>query len=292
MSYTWIKLYIEVLSDAKIARLPDYLWRRAVELFLLAGKEGNDGALPPVSVMGWELRLDETKLTEHLMALSAVGVVHEAEPGKWVVTNFAKRQASMTEAERQRRYRAGKAKPQQNPHQPDTGDLSHEASQLSHEFVTEEEEEEEVDITKKSSKSPSPPPVDNKKVIEDANRMVDGILENEKRAKGKKYTLLPEIYIPYGRAFSDATGLQPSKNDMAEWINVFNDWMLAGYQCPDISRAVREIVADGEMPITRPASITWKLKDISVKKRYEQPLTPPTAPKDDSKYVLPPRRAI
>jgi hypothetical protein len=42
----WIKLYLEILDDPKMGRLPDHLWRRAVELFLLAGRAGNDGALP------------------------------------------------------------------------------------------------------------------------------------------------------------------------------------------------------------------------------------------------------
>ncbi len=31
----WVKLYIEALDDAKMGRLPDHIWRRAVELFLL-----------------------------------------------------------------------------------------------------------------------------------------------------------------------------------------------------------------------------------------------------------------
>jgi len=38
-----------------MGRLTNHLWRRAVELFLLAGREGNDGALPPVEEMAWIL---------------------------------------------------------------------------------------------------------------------------------------------------------------------------------------------------------------------------------------------
>ena len=138
--YTWIKLYTEILDDPKMGRLPDYLWRRAVELFLLAGKEGNDGALPPVNVIGWALRLDEIKTAEHLTALSAVGVVHEAEPGKWVVTHFAKRQAAMTDAERKQKQRAG-LNPEKG-HKPKSG-----ASQSCHENVTEAEVEVEEEST-------------------------------------------------------------------------------------------------------------------------------------------------
>jgi len=54
----WIKLYVEILDDAKMGRLSNHLWRRAVEFFLLAGREGNDGALPPVEEMAWTLRLE------------------------------------------------------------------------------------------------------------------------------------------------------------------------------------------------------------------------------------------
>ena len=38
----WIKLYLEILDDPKMDLLPDWLWRRAIELFLLAGENGND----------------------------------------------------------------------------------------------------------------------------------------------------------------------------------------------------------------------------------------------------------
>jgi hypothetical protein len=112
----WIKLYMEILDDPKMGRLPNHLWRRTVELFLLAGREGDDGALPPVEEMVWILRLSEDKLLEDLHDLAEVGVVHtcvsttgtstsEADPKKWVVTNFSKRQAAIPVAERVRRLR-------------------------------------------------------------------------------------------------------------------------------------------------------------------------------------------
>jgi hypothetical protein len=101
----WIKLYIEILDDAKMGRISDYLWRRAIELFLLAGENRNDGLLQPVMDMAWRLRVDENRLLENLRALAEAGVVHETPEG-WMVTNFRKRQAVETNAERQARYRA------------------------------------------------------------------------------------------------------------------------------------------------------------------------------------------
>lgn len=100
----WVKLYIEILDDPKMGLLPDWLWRRAIELFLLAGENGNDGLLQPVTDLAWRLRVSAEKLTESLQALAGVGVVHETPQG-WMVTNFKKRQEADTSTERVRRYR-------------------------------------------------------------------------------------------------------------------------------------------------------------------------------------------
>jgi DnaD/phage-associated family protein len=105
-SKIWIKLYIEILEDPKMGRLTNHLWRRAIELFLLAGKDGNDGALPPVEEMEWILRLSKDKLLEDLHNLAEAGVVQQTEPTKWMVTNFAKRQAAVPAAERMRKQRS------------------------------------------------------------------------------------------------------------------------------------------------------------------------------------------
>ena len=105
----WIKLYIEMLDEPNMARLPNHLWRRAVELFLLAGREGNDGALPPVEEMAWKLRLSDDKLLEDLQGLAEAGVVHMKEAGKWSVRNFSKWQTAVPVEERVRQYRERRA---------------------------------------------------------------------------------------------------------------------------------------------------------------------------------------
>jgi len=107
MKRVWIKTYIEILDDPKMGRLPDWLWRRAIELFLLAGENGNDGLLQPVMDMAWRLRTSEEKLTESLQALSQVGVVHETPEG-WVVTHFKERQSALSNTERVHEFRKRK----------------------------------------------------------------------------------------------------------------------------------------------------------------------------------------
>jgi len=107
MKHTWLKLYFEILDDPKMGRLPDHLWRRAIELFLLAGEQELDGLLPPVEDMAWRLRTSVDELAETLQALSQVAMVHETPEG-WVVTHFKKRQFSES-YERVKRYRNAKS---------------------------------------------------------------------------------------------------------------------------------------------------------------------------------------
>ena len=104
----WVKLYLEILTDPKMGCLANHLWRRTVECILLAGQQNDDGALPPVEEMAWTLRLSQDKLLEDLHSLAEIGVVHEAQPGAWVVTHFAKRQAPVPLGERVRVHRLRK----------------------------------------------------------------------------------------------------------------------------------------------------------------------------------------
>jgi hypothetical protein len=100
----WIKLYIENIDDPKMARLPDALWRRLVELFLLAGRQGSDGGLPPLDEMAWSLRLSKEQLLADLQRLAEMGLLQPGRQDSWLVTNFQERQASESHA-RVKRYR-------------------------------------------------------------------------------------------------------------------------------------------------------------------------------------------
>lgn len=118
MKRIWIKLFVEVLDDPKMGRLTNHLWRRAIELFLLAGRNGDDGLLPPVEEMTWVLRLDKPKLLEDLIGLAEVGVVHETPLG-WVVTHFKDRQYSesyerVKKLREKKRYSNGESNEERN----------------------------------------------------------------------------------------------------------------------------------------------------------------------------------
>lgn len=100
----WIKLYIEVIDDPKMGLLPDDVWRAAVELFCIAGEYNREGLLPPLPDIKWRLRWDDEKASNLITKLENIGIITSTEAGL-LVTNFARRQAPATGAERAQRYR-------------------------------------------------------------------------------------------------------------------------------------------------------------------------------------------
>ncbi len=87
-----IKLYTKSLTDSKLARLPDNLWRRFVETIMIARETDEDGYLPSVADMAHLLHLDEDTLKSELSQLASGGFVEhrEVEPhtARWFVVNF------------------------------------------------------------------------------------------------------------------------------------------------------------------------------------------------------------
>lgn len=105
----WIKLYHELLHDPKVMRLPDRLFRRFIEMLLMAGERDDQGSLPPVEDMAWTLRGNVAELEQDLSQLEAARLVRSDEHG-WIVTKFAERQAPVPGVERVQRYRDRKHK--------------------------------------------------------------------------------------------------------------------------------------------------------------------------------------
>ena len=110
----WIKLYHEVLNDPKMGRLPDRLWRRVVECFLLAGEQDEGGYLPSVEDMAWRLRCDPAELEQELGEIAELGILryaqNDVDDGRWFVVKFGERQAAVSSTERVKRHRETKMK--------------------------------------------------------------------------------------------------------------------------------------------------------------------------------------
>jgi hypothetical protein len=104
-SFFWIKLHHAILDDPKMGLLPDALWRRVIELFLLAGEMHAQGVLPPLRDMVWRLHTTDDTLAEELAQLSELGIVEQRDGG-WFVTDFARLQAPAASTERSQNHRA------------------------------------------------------------------------------------------------------------------------------------------------------------------------------------------
>ena len=104
MKRFWIKLELKYLHDPIMGQMPNYLWRRVIELFMLAGENGDDGLLQPVTDLAWELHTSVSDMDNSLRTLAEIGVVHETPQG-WVVTSFKESQASTTSTQRVQDYR-------------------------------------------------------------------------------------------------------------------------------------------------------------------------------------------
>jgi hypothetical protein len=104
MADYWMKLYIEILDDPKMATLPDRLWRRIVELFLVAKKLNTEGHLPETRQIAWLLRMNPDDLEMDLKQIAPTGIVVQELAG-WFIPKFSERQAAVPAAERKRLQR-------------------------------------------------------------------------------------------------------------------------------------------------------------------------------------------
>lgn len=96
-SMPWVKMYIEMLDDAKLGRLSNSVRWRFVSLILLAGECDAEGYLAqgsePMTIeeIAWRLRCDVRVLTTELMRLESLTLVENTDCG-WKVRKFSERQ--------------------------------------------------------------------------------------------------------------------------------------------------------------------------------------------------------
>jgi DnaD/phage-associated family protein len=145
----WIKLYVEVLDDPKMATLPDRLWRRFYELCLMAGRENKDGELPGHVQIAWALRMSADDLLNDIEALVRLGLITEI-PNGYLVTQFAKRQKKMSNAEKTERYRESKKQDEYKSLYPVTKpvtDVLLKVTQITDNRLTETDTETDTELT-------------------------------------------------------------------------------------------------------------------------------------------------
>jgi len=146
MTDYWIKLYHEIIDDPKMATLPDRLWRRTIEIFLLAGRLCLDksGKLPDTRQLAWLLRMPTDELQGDLDQLASTGII-ESIPGGWLIVNFEKRQSAASPTERVQRHRERKHKEQYYGSETENEtDLKRKVTQINRDRLTETESETET----------------------------------------------------------------------------------------------------------------------------------------------------
>lgn len=136
----WMKLYVEILDDPKMATLPDRLWRRVVELFLVAKRVNKDGHLPDTRQIAWMLRVNPDELDMDMAQIVTTGIV-EREVNGWFIPKFSARQSAVSDLERKQQERRRK---QSHEYYGPVTDLSRNVTQ-SREQKTETEAEAEAE---------------------------------------------------------------------------------------------------------------------------------------------------
>ena len=101
----WIKLYHDILDDPIFGSMTDRLFRRTIQLYLMAGETDADGLLPVLPDMAWRLHMDEDELAQDLMELEEIKIISSTKGPIWKVENFKRSAKPLTNAERQRIFR-------------------------------------------------------------------------------------------------------------------------------------------------------------------------------------------
>lgn len=145
----WIKLYHEILHDPKMGKLPDNIWRRAIELFLLAGELEEEGELPSTEDLAWLLhRPNIEEFETELAHLERVKILTRLDDG-WLVTKFSERQKAIGDAERAKAYRDRKRR-QTEPETKESNEPVTPELRTRHEPVTNRDADIDIDIDKES----------------------------------------------------------------------------------------------------------------------------------------------
>jgi len=118
MADYWMKLYIEILDDPKMATLPDRVWRRIIELFLIAKRMNKGGHIPDTRQIAWMLRMNPDELESDMMQIAQTGIV-EREVNGWYIPKFAKRQGASSSTERVQQFRKREQHAQYNADETD-----------------------------------------------------------------------------------------------------------------------------------------------------------------------------
>jgi len=259
----WIKLYHDILDDSKMGRMPDRLWRRAIELFLIAGECDGDGSLPTVGDMAYRLRLTDDELIDDINHLIKDKIISQREDGSYYVTNFDERQGPMSKAEYMRRSREQSRKDEYYALQYGNHKRKYEPkSKTVTDPVTNPLPNSYQSVTFGNADK-----IRLDKIRLDEIRDKSGVTSGNKG--GKAETNQEELEQQYIEWFTEIAqvNLPFNPSTYVKWLQQVGEWIDLGITREDIERAV-EICDEKELTIVRPASITNVMKsELAYQKR-------------------------
>jgi DNA-binding transcriptional ArsR family regulator len=232
----WMKLWFDILRDPKMGMLPDRLWRRVIELFLLAGQNGEDGDLPDIAEIAWQLNKSIPAIKTDLEKIAETGIVEQKPDGSWFVTNFKKRNAPVENTKRVKDFR------------------TRERYEISNENVTESEKKCNAGETQVKRECNGALQVRYQE--EQKNRLTDLTTTT---------TMPPSDFQPFAEVYELVTGSEPKVLN-AE-IEAISAIIKAG-GTPDDYRSALQGMQDKDYTIANMSSaLTWTLKDIENRKQ-------------------------
>lgn len=235
MADYWIKLYTEIVDDPKMALLPDRLWRRTIELFLVAKKVNKGGELPATREIAWLLRLtDVDELEGELEEIENLGIIERIDQG-WYVVNFAKRQEAVPDAERQRQSRQRRMRDEyhqsmsRNVTSNDDTSVTNCDGEAEEEAEAEKEAEEESEAEAEGTSRRAPVranPVATAVAISQAGEMPElAFAEDVYTAVTEMAAMPPSIRAPACEIILALRGRFPEKSDLVAYLRpYFDDW--------------------------------------------------------------------
>jgi len=105
----WLRLYVDILDDPKVAALTDRQFRIFTYILAAAAEAEEDGKIPmPPETLAWRIRIPIEDLLEALQALKSLSVVDFTDD-QVTVTNWQKRQFRSDDVTaRTRRHKANR----------------------------------------------------------------------------------------------------------------------------------------------------------------------------------------
>ena len=102
-------------------------------------------------------------------------------------------------------------------------------------------------------------------IVQSANRQIDYMLQPPPASHYVNRDRIPESLRPLADAYHEATGQEPVKPVLGDWIAELNQWQAEGITPAHVRKAYRESV--GRFTVGRPGSLSAKLREVKGRER-------------------------